>query len=150
MRKQKIEKLGTHYLLGVLDGETIWLQKPSWECGWYWGFGYVHTFTNKISPERSRDISSHTHFKALIKDGPDPWLKLETPFTEKEKWAIADLLKSAYALQEAAKVFHLGNSHWTSERLSPYLKQEDIEQTINQNLLPAIFESLEKILSPEE
>ena len=26
--------------LGVLDGRGIALRRPSWDCDWYWGFGY--------------------------------------------------------------------------------------------------------------
>ena len=22
-------------------GERVWLDAPSWSCGWYWGFGYL-------------------------------------------------------------------------------------------------------------
>ena len=27
--------------LGKVDGNTIYLSSPSWDCGWYWGFGYL-------------------------------------------------------------------------------------------------------------
>lgn len=27
--------------LGKYGGEDVWLARPSWNCGWYWGFGYV-------------------------------------------------------------------------------------------------------------
>ena len=23
------------------DNKTIYITKPSWECGWYWSFGYL-------------------------------------------------------------------------------------------------------------
>ena len=27
--------------IGTVDGEKIYLSAPSWDCGWYWGFGYL-------------------------------------------------------------------------------------------------------------
>ena len=27
--------------LGMYDDEDVYLARPSWECGWFWGFGYV-------------------------------------------------------------------------------------------------------------
>ena len=27
--------------LGVVNNETIYLTPPSWDCDWYWGFGYL-------------------------------------------------------------------------------------------------------------
>ena len=35
------------YLLGAdAEGTKYWLEAPSWDCDWYWGFGYVETYTN--------------------------------------------------------------------------------------------------------
>jgi len=27
--------------LGISEGEKIYLTAPSWDCGWYWRFGYL-------------------------------------------------------------------------------------------------------------
>ena len=29
------------YLLGYINNESIYLSPPSWDCNWYWGFGYL-------------------------------------------------------------------------------------------------------------
>jgi hypothetical protein len=51
------------YLIGVTDDNVyIWLEEPSWDCGWYWGFGYLETYTNNRYPHLSKDINSHSHF----------------------------------------------------------------------------------------
>jgi hypothetical protein len=55
------------YLLGKNRyGELVWLESPTWDCGWYWGFGYVETYTNNKRPDLARDISSHSHFDGLV------------------------------------------------------------------------------------
>ena len=67
MKKKIINKFGKHFLLGINhDGEYVWLEKESWDCGWYWGFGYLHTYSNNRCPERSRDLNSHFHFDSTF------------------------------------------------------------------------------------
>ena len=70
MKKQVINKFGTHYLLGrTYSGQKVWLQKESWDCGWYWGFGYLHEFTNNEYPELARDIDAQMtmrHYKGFL------------------------------------------------------------------------------------
>ena len=68
MKKQKNHAFGKDiYLLGKDNGDTLyWLEAGSWDCKWYWGFGYVETYTNNNHPSRSRDISSHQHFDSLF------------------------------------------------------------------------------------
>lgn len=51
------------YLIGInTEGEKVFLEEPSWDCGWYWGFGYLEVYTNNNNPSRAKDVSSHTHF----------------------------------------------------------------------------------------
>ena len=70
LKKKTINKFGKHYLLGVnKDGKHVYLEEPSWDCGWYWGFGYLHGYTNDKAPELSRDISFHTHFDSMFLGG---------------------------------------------------------------------------------
>jgi hypothetical protein len=68
MNKKQSHAFGKDiYLLGkTTDGELIWLEAPSWDCGWYWGFGYVETYTNNRRPDLAKDISSHSHFNGLV------------------------------------------------------------------------------------
>ena len=50
------------YLLGR-DNEGIkyWLEEPKWDCEWYWGFGYIETYSGNRKPSIAIDISSHQH-----------------------------------------------------------------------------------------
>ena len=51
------------YLIGINSkGKKVFLEHPSWDCGWYWGFGYLETYTNNRQITRSKDIKSHSHF----------------------------------------------------------------------------------------
>lgn len=67
--KKKSKAFGKDvYLLGTIDGKMQWLEAPSWDCGWYWGFGYVEEYTQHERPCRSRDKVSHTHIDSIAKN----------------------------------------------------------------------------------
>jgi hypothetical protein len=156
------------YLLGKQkDGTYIWLEKATWDCEWYWGFGYIETYTNNQHPESSRDINSHSHWTGLmgkqevydfdkkcfkltdkyvhhLNENPD---MAETVLTDKESWELADLMKSFYTLKDTAELYHSGNSHLTGTKVD--LKDKAQEDNINKVLLPKIFERIYQILTPE-
>ena len=161
MEKQKSHAFGKDvYLLGENEyGEYLWLESPSWDCGWYWGFGYVETYTRHKSPSSSRDISSHSHFGGLVgfknEHGnyvhhlnESPKMK-ETVLSNSESWQLSDLMKSFYALRKVAEIFHTGNSHLTSTPMCD-LKNKEIEEHINKVAMKQIFNSVIQILSPEK
>ena len=158
------------YLLGQFDdGKYFWLEGAKWDCSWYWGFGYIETYTNNSCPSKSRDISSHQHYdgtffgksesydsekgcfrlnseyKHTIKDNKDV---VACTLTEKEQWELADLMKTFYTLKDTAALYHQGNSHLTSnQRLS--FEDKDAEKNINKVLLPKLFARVYEILTPD-
>ena len=168
MAKQSIEMLEKRvskafgkkiYLLGTFeDGHNFWLEEPKWECGWYWGFGYVETYT----------IESHQHYDGLcfkkyeyydhkkgcfqqgeyihkLSDRPDV---VACSLIEREQWILSDLMKMAYTLNKTAELYQQGNAHLTNHELVPQLKRPDREKEINEIELPAIFAQIEKLLTP--
>lgn len=64
-KKENYRMFGKNiYLIGVTtNNEKVFLEEPSWNCGWYWGFGYLDTYTNNRCITKSKDISSHSHFE---------------------------------------------------------------------------------------
>lgn len=159
MNKQKSHAFGKDiYLLGKdSQGVLYWLEAPSWDCGWYWGFGYVETYTNNRFPNHARDINSHGHFDSLV------WFKndkhdyvyhinesphfAETTLTESEAWELSDLMKRFYVLKEAAEIFGRGTAHFTSNTRRDSTNK-DIEKYINDVELPEIFKAVIELLSP--
>ena len=155
MKKKVINKFGTHYLLGRdKQGQYVWLEKESWDCGWYWGFGYLHTFTNNEHPTYSKDIASHTHFKSVFMKSPVFTKKAfeeyfeETTLTEDEMRILCDYMETYYILKDAAGLFHHGYSWQTSKASIDGLKSEELEAHINKVLLPELFKRIEELLSP--
>lgn len=156
MKKEKRHAFGKDiYLLGAdSEGTRYWLECASWDCGWYWGFGYVETYTNNKKPEMSRDIESHQHFDGLfLKKGIfDSFKELltETPLQNNEIWQLLELMKTFYTLRETAETYNRGGSHITTNILKDKLQNKEEEKRINEELIPSICKEVYKILSPEE
>lgn len=147
------------FLLGINKfGEYMWLEESSWDCGWYWGFGYVVTYTINTSPSTSRDIKSHEHYEGLvgvIDEITNVYVQTlnessfftHTVLTDSEAWRLGDYMNSFYALKEAAEIFHRGKSHYTSTP-GLDLKNSEIYNHINKIAMPQIFKAVYEILSP--
>ena len=158
LKKQIVHAFGkTYYLLGKDEAGVKWyLQKPTWDCGWYWGFGYLDSFTNGIRPEKSKDILGHTHLSSLMDEfkgnGFDA-LKHYFPkcvLTDDELFRFVDCAKSVYALKEAAELFGRGHSNYTEKAKIDDLIKPDWVKEINEKMIPEIDAEIEKMLSPDE
>jgi len=155
MNKTKSNAFGKDcYLIGRdKNGGVIWLEAAKWECGWYWGFGYVETYTKQLDPANSLDISSHQHWSGLlgrrlhshhINEVLD-----ESVLNEAESWEISDLMKSFYTLKEAAEVLGRGGSNLTDKGNRDAIKSEQMAKEINEKMLPSLFQEIYKILDPD-
>lgn len=141
-----------NYLLGRgEDGKKIWLVAPSWDCDWYWGFGYLETYTRRYG---QIDIDSHTHFDCLNEekhnnyfDAFNEYIK-ETPLTSNEIWKLCDYMQTFYTLRKSAELFRHGNSHYTGSATLEILQRNDLEDEINKKMLPRLFEEIDKLLDP--
>ena len=138
------------YFLGKdSDGDAYYLEQEKWDCGWYWGFGYIQGFTdNKIT---DRHHSSHQHADKFMSEwftafnGSEPILK-EQAFSKSEGWELSELFKRFYTLKDSADMFGRGGCHISGT--SKYLKDEDLAKRINEEIMPKVMESIIKILTP--
>lgn len=153
MKKQKITKFNNdYYLLGInQNNEKVWLEKPSWDCGWYWGLGYVETFDRNYS-----DIDTHTHFDSLFfntnkmsYDAFKEYFK-ETTLINEELWTLLECMKSLYTLSEYSELLHIGGSNYTTNPCKELLKNKDEYNRINKILIPNLWKQVENILKGEE
>lgn len=154
MEKKTINKFGEHYLLGKgKDGQLYWLEKESWDCNWYWGFGYIQTYTNNRQPTRSVDINSHQHFDSLFLRGPENGHDMfkqffaETVLNKDEIWELVDLMQTYYSLKTAAAVFNHGHSHYTDRASIGIVKNKELEDKVNKELLPEVFKRIRTLLT---
>ena len=111
----------------VAAGETIYLDKHSWNCGWYWGFGYIG---NK---------NTHFHIDSLI--GLETNVNKifsKTKIDQKTWWILRDLFIQAYTIKRCAEVYRYGGHQTNTNGLSvdrddKLIKRlnNDLEQVLN-------------------
>jgi hypothetical protein len=142
------------YYIGTKDGETYWLSSPVWECGWYWSFGNICTYTNKKKPSLAKDIRMSTHFSYLFMNGKEDvhstFVKFfdSTPFTDKEIWQFCELMRSFYVCREFADMTSRGGTYLTENPCKEILKDNDLYTKVNQVMLPEIFKGVQRIVEP--
>jgi len=146
------------FLIGIdTNGENVWLEAASWDCGWYWGFGYIERYTNNNHPDMASDISSHTHWDTKIvgkQDNRDYIHHLnenplfsQTVLTDSESWKLAELMKTAYTLKGSAEMFRRGVSHITSdEQETGIVQRKNYAKEINEVILPKLFKLIYELL----
>jgi len=146
------------FLLGVDEcGQNVWLEAASWDCGWYWGFGYIETYEKNVNPGRARDISSHSRYNSSIWSSKNEkgdfvyhvnmmdWNA--STLTDGEAWKLSELMREFYCLRETAELFGRGSMNICD---AGFPKNESLVKRINEVLLPAIFEKVYSLLSPKK
>lgn len=146
-----------YYLLGAdKDGINYYLEEATFDGEWYWGLGYVETFTNNISPNMSRDIRSHEYFDTMI--FPPKCNCFETfktqfpdnPFSDREIWTLCELLRSAYCARRYSDMIYLGGSHITNNLVGDTIKNDTEYDRINKFVIPQIMQEVYKIMEGEK
>lgn len=129
------------YFLGKRrdDNELVYLLKPSWDCDWYWGFGYLeskHIFSHFNSDILKEQKCSFDNFKDYF---------VETPLSDDDIWILCDYMMTFYKLRDVAEVFRHGNSWQTQRATIDCLVDKDLENKINKELLPSLFKKIDEL-----
>ena len=136
-----------YVLIGIDgDGKKRFLKEASWECGWYWGFGYVEMFTNNNRPDLSSDILMHQHFDSLFLrgDGYNKFFKMfedRTSMSEGEMWKFLELMKSFYTARAYSDMLHRGGAGYSENPVSNVIKDDFEYSRINLEVIPEIIKS---------
>lgn len=128
------------YKLGTVDGEVIYLSAPSWDCGWYWGFGYLgnnnrHYHLHGLSERKNQNLydAIKEHFGSSLVINEERGNDL---------FKFCELVLTAYTLKETAEVLGRGGSHMTTNPCAELIKNPVEVGRINEILLPAIFNEI--------
>jgi len=130
-------------LIGINDDQKIYLTAPSWDCGWYWGFGYLgntncHYHVDGLSKDKNLFDAFKEHFGSslIVRDS--------------QLWTLCELFNTFYALKSTAEVLGRGGSHMTTNPCADVIINKEETERINSIVLPAIFEEIYKILIPAQ
>ena len=134
------------FLIGVMDGRGILLRVPSFDCGWYWGFGYLgnkncHFHLNHLE-SMNPSLANKNLYDQLIGMFGD---SLTIP--KDVLWKFCEIVQTIYTLKEAAKVFGRGGSHYTTNPDAGALKIPEYVSHINDDLIPMQIRSLWALLA---
>lgn len=145
------------------DKAHIYLTAPTWDCGWYWSFGYLgnsrehyHLSSYQIKTRllykkdgscvvvtEQRNICMRD---ALLEDYDlNPKLLKGSSEFSNNLWTFCELALTAYALKETAEILKRGGSHMAENPCADLIKNFDEFKRINEIVLPAIFAEIEKI-----
>lgn len=159
MKKEKKHIFGKDvYLLGKeKEGKKCYLEAASFDCGWYWGFGYIETYTNDRNPERSKDIDSHRHFDNLFlnKNIFNSFKNFfeDTTLNDAEIWELLGYMKEFYTLKNYSDLLYNGNYITSKAKNIKQAKHEEKNKEeynrINNIILPELFEKIYKLLTEE-
>ena len=91
--------------IGQLEnsGESVFLEKHSWDCDWYWGLGYLET------------SHSHFHFRNVVpNESGENHLVFDSGYTIKldprlNGWVLMELFAQAYVLKDVAEMYYIGH-----------------------------------------
>lgn len=149
MKKETKKRFGhNYYLLGKnKEGQKVWLEEGHFDCGWYWGIGYVEIFNKNHT-----DIEVHTHFDSLFFNNEKCCYDLfkeyfsETTLNDNEIWELLENMKALYTLREYSDLLYRGGAHITKNKNKNIIENDEEYRRINNTIIPAILESVYKIL----
>lgn len=109
---------------GMLEGENIYLLKHTWDCDWYWGFGYIGN-SNSHSNFKENLLTKETSISKLL-DNPQ--------YSQDSWWIIRDLFKQAYVLKDCAEIYRHGGHQTFSKGTTDIIKDEEMCKRLNSDL----------------
>lgn len=124
-----------------IDGHKIYLSKPTWDCNWYWGFGYIgnknlHTHLNQLHP--NKNISLKTAITAYFSEF--------VLTSENDIWSFCEIVESIYCLLKTAALYTRGGSNYTNNPCRELLRNDAEYTRINTELVPELIDQMYNIL----
>jgi hypothetical protein len=133
----------------------VYLSAPSWDCDWYWGFGYLgnktmHFHVNGLKTIDRYNVEKNVReyefvnlFDGFKKKFGDSLVVTD----DKDLWKLCDLFQSFYTLKEVAALYRGGCSHYTDvNNIGLNLTNLAQYKEINYELIPKIFDAIYDIL----
>ena len=112
------------YLGNTTQYGRLYLSKHSWDCGWYWGFGYIGN--SRLHMHIDSLIGAEYDIRSIFDKG--------SPITQNQWWIIRDLFTQAYALKKAAEVYQHGGHQTTKPGITDCIKNLEMAAQINKDL----------------
>lgn len=140
---KRVKSSKDEYFLGEgADGTKYYLESPSWDCGWYWGFGYIQGYKDGI--HQSHEHADNFYPRWTLTDESR---LVKTTFTHGEGWELAELFAEFYHLKTQAEFWKNGKLNLTNSIFSGGFKDAPLVKKINEEMLPKVMKRITDILS---
>ena len=133
--------IGKHETYGFVN-----LRRPSFDCDWYWGFGYLGNRRCHFHLDGLREGENIHLYDAIKKRFGDTFVIQNSG----RLWKFVEVVKTVYTLRKSAELFHLGGSHCTSNPDRDMLKRPDLWEEINRVLIPRQIAAMYAIIEEEK
>ena len=144
-----MEAYPANFRMGVRHGRGISLRRPSFDCDWYWGFGYLgntqcHYHLNSLETmdwqnDGLRDKNLFDQLKIHFGDSL-------TIKDDADLWKFCEIVTTIYTLKEAAELFCHGGSNYSTNPDKDFLKDDAMYLRIVKEMIPAQIASLYRVL----
>lgn len=114
--------------------ENIYLSKPTWDCGWYWSFGYLgnkNCHYHLKDHQNNRKMNMHD---CLSND------YLLTDKIKENLWSFCEQVNTVYQFKEFYEVVHRGGSHYTAHPLKEIVMDKVLAEKIAKETLPKLLQ----------
>lgn len=124
--------------IGENGGKREYLFAPSWDCGWYWGFGYLghedlHHHVDSISTSKNLyDALTEYYGDSLV-------------LKEDKLWTFCELMRTYYILKDTAEALGRGGAHYSTNPCEDIIKNGAEVKRINETVMPALFNEVYKL-----
>ena len=119
------------------DGRMVYIAAPTWDCDWYWSFGYL------VATGEHFHLRNYGNISWI--DAPERDYTLNVKLRGDNLWKFYELAKTAYGLKEVAVILGRGGSNIVDNPLAEVIKNKVEVDRINQIVLPKIFDAINEI-----
>lgn len=128
------------------DGDRIYLRRPSWDCGWYWGFGYLgndncHYHLSGLTSEHKNNLWNALRKEFPIDTGAGAGAVAQM-WRRKTLWEFCEVVKTVYTLREAAEVLGRGGAHYTENPCKELIQNPDEVKRLNEVVIPRLIDEM--------
>lgn len=132
----------TNYYIGDVNGEKIYLRPPSWDCGWYWGFGYLGNTNCHYHVDGLKRTHGCNLFDAFRREFGDTF-----KITDSDLWQLCELFELFYHFKAQAELYHRGGMGLTTiPSLTDEFKDESKWEHVVGTIMPRIFHEIYTVL----
>lgn len=130
------------------DNATIYITSPSWECDWYWSFGYLGNKDEHYHLSSFANGRNINMYEALLADYHLSFIGQPDRFGNYPLlFKFCELAYTAYALKNAAAVLGRGGSNFAVNPCKDVIVNTEEVKRINEVVLPAIFDEIDKLFN---